>query len=71
MVRTCLEEASHSKYVSIAFPTFGTGLSKYPPDQVADAMIGSVNSFVAQNKMTTLKDVYVVVFYADVETIQV
>lgn len=56
---------------SIAFPVFGTGKLEYPWDEVAKTMIDTINKYGRMHYDTTIREVKIVLYDKDVESIQV
>lgn len=61
-------QATRDNMQSIAFPAIGTGILKYPKEDVAEAMINTVHEF-SDKCPTTLQSVFFVIF--DDATLQV
>ena len=67
-----LEDGGQEKAHSIAFPPLGTGkMLGYPSDQVASIMTSAVEEYFQRNSRTIIKEVQIVIFPKDAETIQV
>uniref|UniRef100_K1R5Q7 UPF0189 protein ymdB n=1 Tax=Magallana gigas TaxID=29159 RepID=K1R5Q7_MAGGI len=60
-VWNCLLQATRDNMQSIAFPAIGTGILKYPKEDVAEAMINTVHEF-SDKCPTTLQSVFFVIF---------
>ncbi|XP_060598858.1 E3 ubiquitin-protein ligase MYCBP2-like [Ruditapes philippinarum] len=58
----CLRKAHEDGMTSIAFPTLGCGFLSHPPDIVANIMKQCIEQFEESFPVTTLKQVFVVVF---------
>lgn len=56
---------------SMAFPALGTGRLGYPPALAAKTMFKCCRYFLRHNRLTTLKDISIVVYHEDIETFQV
>ena len=56
---------------SIAIPAIGTGKLGFPEQLVATIMLDEVRKFSSHNPQTSLKDVRLVVYPKDRQTIQV
>ncbi|XP_013403474.1 poly [ADP-ribose] polymerase 14 [Lingula anatina] len=70
IVRGCLENAHKSgDHSSIAFPSVGTGGLGFPAELVAGALFDEVKEFGIRNPNTKIKDVRLVVFERDVQTV--
>ncbi|CAC5406007.1 PARP10_14_15 [Mytilus coruscus] len=69
-VYTCLETMSKSKLHSIAIPAMGTGKIGYPPRRVAAMMYNIVDKFSDNNKSSKIKDVKLVVYPSDTNTVK-
>ena len=69
ILRESLKLASQDKMTSIAWPTIGCGNLEYPKDVVAAAMFDAVRRFSAANQGSSLRDVRIVVFKGDQNTI--
>ena len=67
----CLELANQCGYASIAFPVLGTGNMGYPPDVVAQTMLGAVDQFLQTNPSTSLMEIKIVIFMTDKHVIKV
>ena len=71
-VLECLKMADKKKAHSIAFPPLGTGkMLGYPSDQVASIMTSAVEEYFQRNSRTNIKEVQIVIYPKDAETIQV
>jgi len=71
LISNALIEAEQHNYVSLALPAVGTGNLKYPRHIVAKVIVEEIVSFSQQHPHTKLKDVRIVLFPQDLETIQV
>ena len=71
MVTKCLTEASNKGYTSIVFPALGTGKLNYPRDETARTMLETADGFQRSNPLTSLRDVRIVVYQKDTQTVQV
>jgi poly [ADP-ribose] polymerase 10/14/15 len=71
MVMECLQKASQSGFTSVAFPALGAGNLSYPRSVVASAILTTVDDFAQKNPNTSLKDVSIVVFPGDQQSVQV
>jgi poly [ADP-ribose] polymerase 10/14/15 len=58
-VEDCLIEADEQDCKSIAFPALGTGNLKYPPRDVASAMMDGIESYIEESMSGKLKNVYI------------
>ncbi|KAL3865261.1 hypothetical protein ACJMK2_006875, partial [Sinanodonta woodiana] len=65
----CLEDAN-KKYISIAFPSIGTGKLRYPKDLVASIMFHSVANFEKAHPKSKLEEVIFVISEKDQETLK-
>lgn len=65
-MRKCLEEADSLNLQHIAFPAFGTGNLRYPPNIVANAMFGVASEYISNIK-TGLQKISFVIFPADTQ----
>ena len=71
LVTSCLSAASHGGFSSIAFPALGTGQLGYPRDAVAQTMLTAIDTFQRSNPSTSLREVRIVLYPKDKQTIQV
>ena len=71
MVTKCLRKASNTGYTSLVFPALGTGRLSYPQDETACIMLEAVDRFQWANAFTSLRDVRIVVYQKDQQTVQV
>ncbi|VDI82306.1 Hypothetical predicted protein, partial [Mytilus galloprovincialis] len=69
-MKSCLQTADESEFVSIAFPAFGTGHLGYPKQQVANTMFSCVETFFRRHPNTSLQDVRFVVYDKDFTTVK-
>ncbi|CAG2216552.1 unnamed protein product [Mytilus edulis] len=69
-MKSCLQTADESEFVSIAFPAFGTGHLGYPKEQVANTMFSCVETFFRRHPKTSLQDVRFVVYDKDFTTVK-
>ncbi|XP_052081887.1 uncharacterized protein LOC127719694 isoform X2 [Mytilus californianus] len=69
-MKSCLQTANESEFVSIAFPAFGTGHLGYPKQQVANTMFSCVETFFRRHPNTPLQDVRFVVYDKDFTTVK-
>ena len=65
IVLKCLDEAEQWKTQTIAVPSLGTGLLKYPADKVASLMFQCIEDFSSQNLSCHLKTVSIVIHNSD------
>ncbi|XP_070574790.1 protein mono-ADP-ribosyltransferase PARP14-like [Ptychodera flava] len=65
VVKEVLNQASQSKFTSIAFPSLGTGYLGFPPQQVAEVMFQEALHFANKHKYSSLKDIRFIVFNAE------
>lgn len=56
---------------SISFPAIGTGNLGYPKDLVASLMLDEILAFSQEKKPVHLKEVVIMLFAGDVQTLQV
>lgn len=56
---------------SISFPAIGTGRLGYPKDLVASLMLNEILTFSQEKKTAHLKEVVIVLFPRDEQTLQV
>ena len=71
LVTGCLSMASQSGFSSIAFPALGTGQLGYPRDTVAQIMLTAIDTFGRNNPSTSLREIRIVLYQKDQQTIQV
>ncbi|RMH68579.1 MAG: Appr-1-p processing protein [Gemmatimonadetes bacterium] len=48
--QNCLNLANEHRYISIAFPAFGTGVGDYPPDLCAQNMLSEIRSVLQTHR---------------------
>ena len=58
-VAECLLKADEENCNSVAFPALGTGNLRYPPRNVAEAMLDGVENYIDETMSGTLKTVYI------------
>ncbi|XP_060560197.1 uncharacterized protein LOC132720172 [Ruditapes philippinarum] len=58
-VEDCLIEADEQDCKSIAFPALGTGNLRYPPRDVAAAMLDGIESYIEESMSGKVKNVYI------------
>ena len=71
VVTKCLTEASNAGYTSLVFPALGTGKLAYPRDETARTMLEAIDGFEQFNPSTSLRDIRIVVYQKDAQTVQV
>ena len=71
VVTKCLTEASNTGYTSLVFPALGTGNLQYPQDESARTMLEAIDRFQRANPSTSVKDVRIVVYQKDIQTVKV
>lgn len=59
-----LKRAEELKLKSIAFPSFGTGIGRFPPESSAKIMINAVKEYI--KKETSLKDILFVLYTEEI-----
>ncbi|KAK3600834.1 hypothetical protein CHS0354_014195 [Potamilus streckersoni] len=69
-VCNCLSTADQSNFQSMAFPALGTGNLGFPSDLVGKLMFGCIKSYSLAKRNTSLKDILLVVYPSDINTIQ-
>ncbi|XP_070212581.1 protein mono-ADP-ribosyltransferase PARP14-like [Littorina saxatilis] len=69
-VMDCLTKCNQSGFTSIAIPALGTGNLSYPRDEVAQTMIGAVRQFEQTCPSSVLREVKLVVYHKDTQTVQ-
>lgn len=67
----CLTEASKQHHQTIAFPVLGAGNLGYPPDIVAETMLGAIEEFQKMTPSTSLTNASIVIYHADKKILQV
>ncbi|XP_046373440.2 protein mono-ADP-ribosyltransferase PARP14-like isoform X2 [Haliotis rufescens] len=70
-IRQCLRKASEAEHSSIAFPALGTGNARYPAEVVARVFRDEVREYLISNPCCSLKEVVVVLFHKDENTLEV
>ena len=68
MVEACLQITEKERHTSIAFPALGTGNLNYPEHEVAKCMIDAAVEYFSTNTNSSIRDVKIVIFYADQKT---
>ena len=71
VVTKCLRKASNTGYTSLVFPALGTGKLAYSRDETAHIMLEAIDEFEQFNPSTSLRDIRIVVYQKDTQTIQV
>ncbi|XP_076461034.1 uncharacterized protein LOC143293721 [Babylonia areolata] len=66
----CLLQASLEGHTSIAFPTLGSGMLRYPCEAVAKLMFSTINFFFREMPHSTLQTVFIVVFFQNFAAVQ-
>ena len=69
-MKKCLEEAQKKGLSTISIPAIGTGKLGFPRDRVAAASFDEVLSFSKKNPSSTLKEVHLVVYDKDLQSVQ-
>ena len=69
-MKKCLEEAQKKGLSTISIPAIGTGKLGFPRDRVAAASFDEVLSFSKKNPSSTLKEVHLVVYDKDSQSVQ-
>jgi O-acetyl-ADP-ribose deacetylase (regulator of RNase III) len=59
--RNTLIEAERLNLKTLAFPAFGTGVGRFPPQEAAQLMLGEVKKYLKEKK-TSLKVIFFVLF---------
>ena len=70
IIKKCLDEAQKRELVSIAIPAIGTGGLSYPRDRVAAASFDEVLAFSKINPSSNLKEVHLIVYDKDLDSVQ-
>ncbi|XP_022787787.1 poly [ADP-ribose] polymerase 14-like [Stylophora pistillata] len=70
LIKKCLKEGDRKNAKSIAFAAIGTGILRFPRDQVAKIYFDEVVSFSKRNPNTKLKDIRFVLYDKDTPTVQ-
>ncbi|KAK7109795.1 protein mono-ADP-ribosyltransferase PARP14-like isoform X1 [Littorina saxatilis] len=69
-VINCLTKCNQSGFKSIAIPALGTGNLSYPRNEVAQTMIEAVMQFQQISPFSGLRDVRLIVYHKDVQSLQ-
>lgn len=69
--KDCLNKAEDSGWTSISFPAIGTGNLQFPKDLAASLMLDEILAFSSKKQPKHLKEVVIVLYSGDAQTIQV
>ena len=65
-----LNIASQNNFTTVGLPALGTGVLGFPRDVAAEVMFDVIDEF-SKNNLTTVKDVRIVLYHMDQQTIDV